>query len=395
MRPVISSRRRVGVIATLTAVITLATAAGTTGTAHAALSGTDWTTQALPANYLVGDGMDGPPISPVSCVPGTQFCLALPSDSASLVNIDHIGQAALVTTDSGKSWTGYASLPPSMLEVVGASCASVSVCWVTGYGTFAEPVVAESTDSGHTWTDKTPSDWANPRWLANAISCPTASTCWVAGRDFTTGHYQPLLLKTTDGGASWQKVSGLPAFNSGTTLGSYVLNGISCVSASSCVAVGGLNYIQGTAVSIMTADGGASWSLSSFPGVQSLWSVSCPIGAGHACFAAGGVIVTGNSSASVFVASSDSGKTWGNQHVFANGGWFTSISCANPGHCWAATAATAQALAGTADGGASWSTVTSDTTNEYGSVSCLNVSVCVATTDNALWVTTDNGGIEG
>ena len=53
------------------------------------------------------------------------------------------------------------------------------------------------------------------------------------------------------------------------------------------------------------------------------------------------------------------------------------------------------ALAGTSDGGASWSSVTSDTTDEGGSVSCLSVKVCVATTDNGLWVTRDDGGLVG
>jgi hypothetical protein len=37
--------------------------------------------------------------------------------------------------------------------------------------------------------------------------------------------------------------------------------------------------------------------------------------------------------------------------------------------------------------------VTSDTTNEVGSVSCLSVSTCVAVTDNGVWVTSDDGGL--
>jgi hypothetical protein len=52
-------------------------------------------------------------------------------------------------------------------------------------------------------------------------------------------------------------------------------------------------------------------------------------------------------------------------------------------------------LAGTANKGKTWSTVTSDTTNEDGSVSCLSVEVCVATTDNGLWVTSNDGGLAG
>lgn len=393
MRPVISARRRAGVIAALTAVLALATATGTTSTARAALSGTDWTAQALPANYLIGNGINGPAVSPVSCAPGTQFCLVVLGDSANITSGGNTGQAVLVTTDSGKSWTGYASLPPDIYPVA-ASCASASVCWVTGFKR-GRPMVAESTDGGRTWTDRTPSDWATLIGSTFAISCPTASTCWVAGGDYTTRHYQPLLFKTTDSGASWQQLSGLPAFNSGDPTGSYELFGISCASPTSCVAVGGLNTSLSTGVSIATADGGASWTLSSFPGIQSLWDVSCPSEGGHTCLAGGGALVSLASSSSVLIASSDGGKTWGDPQVFANGGWFTSISCANPDECWAASSATTQALVGTADAGTSWSTVTSDTTNESGRLSCLNTRVCVATTDNALWVTTDDGGLSG
>lgn len=32
---------------------------------------------------------------------------------------------------------------------------------------------------------------------------------------------------------------------------------------------------------------------------------------------------------------------------------------------------------------------------DEGSVSCLSVSVCVATTDNGLWVTRNDGGLTG
>jgi hypothetical protein len=38
--------------------------------------------------------------------------------------------------------------------------------------------------------------------------------------------------------------------------------------------------------------------------------------------------------------------------------------------------------------------VTSDTTNEDGSVSCATAAFCVATTDGALWVTHTDGGLD-
>jgi hypothetical protein len=80
----------------------------------------------------------------------------------------------------------------------------------------------------------------------------------------------------------------------------------------------------------------------------------------------------------------DGGATWTT---------FTSISCVTTKNCWAAGSGTTVALAGTANAGKSWATVKSDTSNQDGSVSCLSVSVCVATTDNGLWVTSDDGGL--
>jgi photosystem II stability/assembly factor-like uncharacterized protein len=62
-------------------------------------------------------------------------------------------------------------------------------------------------------------------------------------------------------------------------------------------------------------------------------------------------------------------------------------------NCWAGGAGSTDALAGTSDGGSSWSVVTSDTSNEGGYVSRLSVSTCVAVTDNGVWVTSDDGGL--
>lgn len=86
----------------------------------------------------------------------------------------------------------------------------------------------------------------------------------------------------------------------------------------------------------------------------------------------------------------DGGATWGEMQTFDSTGLLNSISCASTQNCWAAGAGTSVALVGTVNGGKSWSPVRSGTTNQDGSVSCLNVQVCVATTDNGLWVMSDD-----
>jgi len=380
------------VLGALTAAVWLAVTLGLVTPAQAALSGSDWIMKKLPARYTIGTG---PAVSPVSCVRGTKFCVAIVPDTANLFDGGVIGQAALVSANAGRTWTGH--VLPTSLEVLAVSCATTKVCWATGTSwATGGPDVAETTDGGRNWTDVTPAAWANDQWWANAIDCVSATTCWLAG---TAGNVQdPAVAETTDGGATWTTFTNLPTFVSGNPNGTYTLNGISCLSADSCVAVGGLNEAGGTAQAISTTDGGATWSRSAAPvlsGVQQMFGVSCLPGADGTttCFGVGDIPVSADSSESVALVSRDGGATWEQAGAFADGGWLQSVSCASTQNCWAAGAASTDALLGTSDGGGSWSQVTSDTTNEQGSVSCLNIKVCVATTDNALWVTSDDGGL--
>ena len=134
----------------------------------AALSSADWAEASLPSSYYVGDT-----VSPVSCARGTRFCAAITEDSANIVNGYYIGQAALVSTNAGKSWHGYATLPAT-LTLNALSCVSASVCWAAGTNFQGKPGVAETTDGGQTWTDTSLASWATATWWPNASPRPTA-----------------------------------------------------------------------------------------------------------------------------------------------------------------------------------------------------------------------------
>ena len=375
--------------------------------AQGSLSGTDWVMQTLPANFVIGS--NDPAIAPVSCVPGTGFCVVVAGDTALLDPAYHsIEQADLVTTNGGQSWTPYTGLPlqsyplfpTSSTSYNAISCPTTSVCWVAGEGEMSggsyQPVVAESIDGGQTWTVKSPLSWAirNSNYWANAIDCVSATTCWIAGIGPAANIQTPFVAETTDGGATWTTFQNLPSFTPYDWVGTYTLNSIWCASALSCVAVGGLDA-AGQAQVISTSDGGASWSLSPDPtlhGLQELLGLSCvPVPGGFpTCHAA----ASANAGAGpVVVTSTDGGTTWGGQETLDNTGWMSAISCADAQHCWAAGAGTKLGLLGTGDGGSTWHAVTSDTSNEVGEVSCATTSFCVATTDFALWVTTDGGGL--
>ncbi len=349
--------------------------------------GTGWTKASLPAGYSEYSGER----VPVSCVPGTQFCLAVVSNTDTIYG-------DVVTTDGGQTWHGYNALPATLSNVVGISCASTSECWLVGTNSNTDaPEAAETTDGGQTWTDQSPADWTDD-FLVQNVDCPTTANCWIVGWDQNLSTPSlgdtPWVANTTDGGATWTTFTNLPTVT-GNPLGTYQLYGISCVSTLSCLVTGGYNGLDGFVQAVSTTDGGDTWTLSTDPalaGLQDVFSASCqPTDGGlPVCYAVGAALLSGGP---VEITSTDGGATWTGMETYDNTGWFSSISCADGTDCWAQGAGTSVALVGTSDGGASWSAETADTTNENGLVSCGTASSCVSTADGAIWYTTDDGGL--
>lgn len=357
------------------------------------LASSDWHQAKLPANYYVGNGQNGPAVSPVSCAQGTEFCLAVTSYLPRGLN-GVIPQGVVVTTD-GKHWRGLASLS-SGPNVTAVSCPSISVCWVVGTNdSTGAAEIAETTNAGKTWTDKTPASLSSPAVQLEGLDCVSDSVCWVVGDDQTSA-LVPVAAETTDAGSSWTRFTNLPTFALYDPNGTYQLNSISCTSALDCIAAGGLNYADGLAQVISTADGGQTWNLSADPtltGLQQIFSLSCvPSGGTATCMGAADNLAAAGP---VVIRSTDGGATWNELGTFDTTGWMSSVSCPDTSHCWTAGAGTTVGLVGTSDGGASWSVLDADTSNNYGLVSCPSLTLCVATSDNALWVTSDFGGLGG
>ena len=383
-------RRKILLIGGTFAVTASLTAAMLTGAspARAGLTpGTNWTKVSLPANYYVYLGER----VPVSCAVGTQFCLAI------VANTDTV-YGDVVTTDAGQDWNGYDALPITISNVVGVSCVSTSECWIVGTNSGSDaPEVAETTDGGQTWTDETPSQWTSD-FLVQSIECPTTTNCWIVGWNQNIDQRSlgdtPWVVNTTDGGSTWTTFTNLPTVT-GNPLGTYQLYGISCVSSLNCLVTGGYNGLDGFVQTVSTTDGGDTWALSTDPalqGLQDVFSTSClPVGGGlPVCYAVGAALLAGGP---VEITSTDGGVTWSGMETYDTTGWFSSISCGDTTHCWAQGAGTSIALLGTADGGASWSEQTADTTNENGLISCASADFCVSTADNAIWYTSNGGGL--
>jgi len=381
------TRRGLAAFAAGTAVA-LAVASAITA-AHASLTpGTGWTAVTLPANYAIANGSNGPALSPVSCAPGKHFCVVVAANSAVKGPGGSIGQGDLVSYDE-RTWHHYERLPASSMHVTAISCPATKVCYVSGRGPQDQPRVARSVDGGISWTRLNPPSWGTAfSWWPNSIDCVSTATCWLAG--MTAGSTpSPVVVETTDKGSTWTTFSNLPS----SPNGSYQLNGISCTSALACVGVGGAARTNGTATVISTTDGGVTWSRSidaTLSGIEQLISVSCRPGTLATCHAAGQAL---RGSGPIELRSTDGGVTWKGVETRDNAGRLNSISCPDARHCWAAGAQTRLALLGTSNGGRSWSAQTAETSTEVGSVSCASFEVCVATTDNALWVTHNGGGL--
>jgi hypothetical protein len=306
-----------------------------------------------------------------------------------------------VTTDDGANWSGYTDLPADMSigQYASISCVSTSVCWMVGGGEGGGANIAKTTDGGVTWTDVTPAGWLDS-YVSDSVDCLSATDCWIGGQNWDSFGPDPLdgtpwLAHTTDGGSTWTIFTNLPTLpQNDDPNGTYLIDAISCTSATDCVAAGGLNDGAGLAEVITTSDGGDTWTLSTDPtlrGVQDIFGLSCvPTGGLPVCDVAGAAL---EAEGPLEITSTDGGSTWSGIETYDNTGWFQAISCPDAQHCWASGGGTTVALLGTADGGASWSERTADTTNEVGSVSCASVSFCVSTADNAVWYTTDGGGL--
>ena len=107
--------------------------------------------------------------------------------------------------------------------------------------------IATSIDGGLTWTaEMMPNNVPSPRFTG--ISCPTVTECWAAGTELiaeiagkSTDMSSPVLVGTTDGGATWSKVVfSVPSTAPNVTGQSYLsIGSVTCPTAGVCLARGG------------------------------------------------------------------------------------------------------------------------------------------------------------
>lgn len=164
----------------------------------------------------------------------------------------------------------------------GASCGSVSECVTVGVdlvsddgATLGQP--AGAMELGHGWEEGYLP--GNENGAAYGVSCPTATTCFAVGtrNPVGGGNDTTYIAELHDG--RWKAMSA-PKEGSRST----VLTGVSCASATSCVAVGETGNELLLEPLLLTLSG-TSWKQDSVPlGAGGLNGVSCADGA---CMAVG------------------------------------------------------------------------------------------------------------
>ena len=178
--------------------------------------------------------------------------------------------------------------PPGATSAVleGVSCTSPTNCLAAGHyvnGSGAEKTLIERWD-GIEWTIETTPDptGSTDSWLAG-VSCPSSTSCFVAGGYEMSGGAKNTLVEQWS--ASTWSVRSTPNPGSRSVA---ALNDISCLSSSACTAVG---YYRGSTTLVTLAEhwDGVQWTAQSTPApireANHLLSVSCA--APTACTATG------------------------------------------------------------------------------------------------------------
>jgi hypothetical protein len=266
--------------------------------------GSSWSVVAAPEPV----GADGY-LSGVSCV-SASFCTAV-GYSVGSAGIDQ----TLAETWNGTSWSITPSPDTSATDddyLSGVSCVSASFCTAVGYSvgsTGTYQALAETWD-GTSWSVAAVPDpaGADDDYLSG-VSCVSGISCTAAGHFLTASGYEQNLIANWNG-ASWS-ITASP--DTSATDDDY-LSGVSCVSASFCNAVG--SYLSTTSAGPQQALAeqwnGSSWSVVTPPNpATSAWDspngVSCV--SASFCAAVGDFYNTGTSTDQT-LAENWNGTSW-------------------------------------------------------------------------------------
>ena len=216
-----------------------ATLTVTVTSASSTSSGGSWAATEAP---VPGDGSPSPSITSMSCASASS-CAAIGDYKNSE------GDASMLLTRLGGSWTTSlvplpAGISANQAIAKSVSCGSPSYCVAVGGYYTPDTGALILTWTGGSWQATQPPLPGNAEDAASAsldgVSCPSASYCVAVGSYTDTSGLGEGLLLTWSGGSWSAAAAPLPdnVVGQGTDIEHGELHAVSCASSSSCVAVG-------------------------------------------------------------------------------------------------------------------------------------------------------------
>jgi hypothetical protein len=301
------------------------------GAATPASASTGWAVQHVPKPTSTTKGTV---LASVSCVSATT-CTAVGSATINTAPHQFVGALYAVGKVNGGSWTVQTVPDPADYQnggLNGVSCTSASSCIAVGqYETTTNVTKALAERwNGTSWTVlSVPDPATSSNTQLYAVSCSAADTCMAVGT-WTTGGDNGYTLAELWNGTSWTIV---PTPTKATDVA--VLDGVSCPSGTSCVAVG-INYVANPAILLAERWNGSAWTAMSIPQpaggtAGGLQGVSCS--APSACTTVGFTLAPATAAESG-LAERWNGTHWSIQSVPA-GTVLAGVSCPSAGSCTA------------------------------------------------------------
>ena len=270
--------------------------------------------------------------------------------------------------------------PAGTGDLGAVSCANKRRCWavgVAGPDATSAPagatVIAATINGGVSWKAQHVSGGAIS--VLSGISCPTASECMAVGSNNSSQPGSGVVVTTSDAGAVWNPATA-PA-------GALTVKSVLCSDAADCLAI----VSDGAQLwSARSTDFGHTWQrFGNLPG-SFLGGENLSCGAGGTCLVAGYVPTTSGHGQGAVALSPDAGQTWALTAVPGDTGILMSTACPSASTCLAggteSTTVTAIVpdqgeLLRSVDGGHTWTGVTGvPPVDDVYDMECPTTAVC-------------------
>jgi hypothetical protein len=257
-------------------------------------NGTAWSLVSVPAAGSTSSRLDG-----IACT-SAQSCWAVGSDR----------HGTLAEHWNGATWAIFASPTVGtrgLYPEAGVSCPAASDCWgVWSWNSAFQFGTLTAHWNGTAWSEVTTPTSGASRSMLNGVSCSGASACMAVGNGPKGG------LAQRWNGTAWSvSLNGAPAATS-------ALEGVWCSSASACLAVGVQSTSSTSEVDMSARWNGTTWSLLSTPSpangldLHGLQGIACVTASD--CWAVGGSGSTGEPGLAKGIIAHWNGTKWSLVH---------------------------------------------------------------------------------